>query len=254
MGRTSRANDTAVADGVVVSRARPPHVSLPDVDPSSDEHAAIAPATTTAPQTVHHDLMTLMLTILLSGRLGRAVGVPNVELVSVAAALPAGQSPRHGHGVPVRTKRWNDPVAVEDGYRLLICRYRPRGVLKEATADREGEPWDAWCNALAPSVELHAAAYGKTGEEPLPWPEYARRFLEEMKRQRFWIESFAARIRAGETITLLCSSACVDESRCHRTLVRQLLEEAAFPDRSQPPSGAGARSTEGRVIRRRATS
>ncbi len=144
--------------------------------------------------------------------------------------------------MPIRTKRWNDPAEPEDGYRLLICRYRPRGVAKEA------EPWDAWCNALAPSVELHAAAYGKEGTEPIPWPEYERRFAEEMKRQRYWIESFAGRVKGGQTITLLCSSACVDPERCHRTLVKKLLEDAAFPPPPAPVLEQG-----GVIRRRRAT-
>jgi uncharacterized protein YeaO (DUF488 family) len=143
--------------------------------------------------------------------------------------------------MPIRTKRWNDPVEAEDGYRLLVCRYRPRGVA------REGEPWDAWCKALSPSVELHAAAYGKTGAAPIDWEEYEHRFLAEMKRQRYWIDSFASRIRAGETLTLLCSSACVDPKRCHRTVVKRLIEEAAFPQ----PAAAKEASAD-RVVRRRA--
>jgi uncharacterized protein YeaO (DUF488 family) len=127
--------------------------------------------------------------------------------------------------VPVRTKRWNDPVEPEDGYRLLVCRYRPRGVKKEE------EPWDAWCNALAPSVELHADVYGKHGE-PIPWEAYVPRYFAEMSRQRYWIEGFAKRIRDGETITLLCSSACVDPDRCHRTLLAELLLRAAKPEKA----------------------
>lgn len=146
--------------------------------------------------------------------------------------------------MPIHTKRWNDSIAAEDGYRLLICRYRPRGI------PRDGEPWDAWCNALAPSVELHADAYGKSGAEPLPWTDYSRRFLEEMARQRYWIDSFAARVRRGETITLLCSSACIDPARCHRTLVAALLEEAAFPT---APAADSAGPSVQRVIRRRPT-
>jgi uncharacterized protein YeaO (DUF488 family) len=109
----------------------------------------------------------------------------------------------------VRTKRWNDPVSADDGFRLLICRYRPRGVPKL------GEPWDAWCNALAPSKELHAARYGKTGA------------AIDFAARRYWIESFAERVRAGETLTLLCSSACEDAAACHRTLVQGLIEAAA---------------------------
>lgn len=127
--------------------------------------------------------------------------------------------------MPVRTKRWNDPPSAEDGYRLLICRYRPRGVKKSE------EPWDAWCPALGPSKELHALVYSKTGEPPLPFPEYAQRFRAEMSARGYWLDSFAKRVRDGDTITLLCSSACEDESRCHRNIVRELLEERAFPDR-----------------------
>jgi uncharacterized protein YeaO (DUF488 family) len=125
--------------------------------------------------------------------------------------------------VPIRTKRWNDPPEPEDGYRLLVCRYRPRGVKKD------DEPWDAWCSALAPSVELHADAYGKSGEA-IAWDAYTVRYREEMARQRFWIDGFAKRVRSGETITLLCSSACVDPARCHRTLLAAMIEKAAFPE------------------------
>lgn len=121
----------------------------------------------------------------------------------------------------VRTKRWNDAPEAEDGYRLLICRYRPRGV------PREGEPWDTWCHELAPSKELHAAAYGKNGALPIPWDEYERRFLAEMTTRRWWIQGFADSVRRGEPLTLLCSSACVDANRCHRTLVKRLLLDAA---------------------------
>lgn len=102
---------------------------------------------------------------------------------------------------------------------MLICRYRPRGV---PTSE---QPWDAWSTALAPSKALHAAAYGKDGDA-LPFVEYEKRFRAEMERSRFWIEGFAERVAQGETLTLLCSSACTDEARCHRTIVKQLIEQA----------------------------
>jgi uncharacterized protein YeaO (DUF488 family) len=118
----------------------------------------------------------------------------------------------------IRTKRWNDPVEKDDGVRLLICRYRPRGVRKS------DENWDAWCPDLGPSRELHADFYGKHGP-PLTWPEYKRRYLGEMKKQTERIEELARRVAAGETITLLCSSACHDPQHCHRTLLRGLIEK-----------------------------
>ena len=37
-----------------------------------------------------------------------------------------------------------------------------------------------------------------------------------------WLAQSVAR---GEPLTLLCSSLCSDESRCHRTVLRELLLE-----------------------------
>jgi uncharacterized protein YeaO (DUF488 family) len=103
---------------------------------------------------------------------------------------------------------------------LLICRFRPRAVRK---AD---ETWDAWDKELGPSVELLAAYQGKRGP-PIPWSEYRRRYLREMAAQTERIGALARRVAAGETITLLCASACVDPRRCHRTLLKERIEAAA---------------------------
>lgn len=120
--------------------------------------------------------------------------------------------------MPLKTKRWNDPIEADDGFRLLICRYRPRGVRKE------DENWHAWKPALGPSKALHAAVYAKD-TSPIPWPLYRRRYLDEMSRQKPLIRELAKRVENGETITLLCSSACTRESRCHRSLLRELIEK-----------------------------
>jgi uncharacterized protein YeaO (DUF488 family) len=128
--------------------------------------------------------------------------------------------------MPIETRRWNDPVGAGDGFRVLVCRYRPRGVTKE----EEATLWSAWMPDLGPSRELHAAYWGKSGA-PLPWPEYRRRYLEEMMqptgRGGAMLAALAARVAAGETVTLLCSSACADPERCHRTLLADLVEKAA---------------------------
>ena len=118
---------------------------------------------------------------------------------------------------PIRTRRWNDPAEPDDGVRLLVTRYRPRGVSKSA------ETWDDWQPALAPSIALHAAAYGK-GVLMIPWATYRVRYLTEMLKQKDQIAALAHRVQNGEVITLLCSSACDRESRCHRSLLRELVE------------------------------
>ena len=40
---------------------------------------------------------------------------------------------------------------------------------------------------------------------------------------------------------MLCSSACVDPARCHRTIIKALLEEAAFPCSRAVPEPPRAR-------------
>jgi uncharacterized protein YeaO (DUF488 family) len=118
----------------------------------------------------------------------------------------------------VKTKRWNDPLERDDGRRVLICRYRPRGVRKQ------DETWDEWLPQLGPSRELHAAFYGKNGL-PIGWAEYRRRYLAEMGHEGGRIDALANRVARGETMTLLCSSACTDPKRCHRTLLKRLVEK-----------------------------
>jgi uncharacterized protein YeaO (DUF488 family) len=60
---------------------------------------------------------------------------------------------------------------------------------------------------------------------PLPWSSYVARYLDEMRgsAQVWRIRALAQRVAAGETVTLLCSSACTDPARCHRTLLARLI-------------------------------
>jgi uncharacterized protein YeaO (DUF488 family) len=116
----------------------------------------------------------------------------------------------------IRTRRWNDPRESGDGTRILICRYRPRG-LKKAN-----ETWDEWVPHLGPSRELLADYH----DEKVTWAQYRARYLKEMAgtRAEFFIRAIRQRASAGEKITLLCSSACTDETHCHRSLLKELIE------------------------------
>jgi uncharacterized protein YeaO (DUF488 family) len=124
--------------------------------------------------------------------------------------------------MPLATKRWNDPAARDDGFRLLVCRIRPRGVAKAK------ETWEAWWPDLGPSRALLDAFHGKHAP-PISWEAYAARYLDEMRgAQQLWrIRDLARRLAAGEALTLLCSSACHDPAHCHRTLLARLIEKAA---------------------------
>jgi uncharacterized protein YeaO (DUF488 family) len=127
----------------------------------------------------------------------------------------------------IHTRRWEDPAAPgepESSLRVLVCRYRPRALKKEF------ETWDVWYPELGPSIALHAAAYGRGGLK-ISWEIYRRRYLREMKgpEASARMKELAARIARGESITLLCSSACERESRCHRSLLAELIV-AALPE------------------------
>jgi uncharacterized protein YeaO (DUF488 family) len=109
----------------------------------------------------------------------------------------------------IRTKRIYDPPSPEDGHRLLIMRLWPRGVKKGAV--------DGWEKDLGPSRELLTSfRAGNIG-----WGELAARYREEVSAR----QDLLARYRdlgRRQTLTLLCS--CQDEARCHRSLLREILE------------------------------
>ena len=138
--------------------------------------------------------------------------------------------------MPLKTKRWNDPAEPDDGFRLLVTRYRPRGVAKS------DETWDQWMPQLGPGKDLHAAVYTDRGS-PIPWSHYRRRYVEAQRKNTQVIADLARRVRNGETITLLCSSACVRESRCHRSILRELIENAVTAEQGADLSVAS--QTEG---------
>jgi uncharacterized protein YeaO (DUF488 family) len=117
----------------------------------------------------------------------------------------------------IKTKRWNQPRKKSDGMRILVCRFRPRALKKE------DETWDLWWKDLGPSAELHAAIYGKEAP-PIAWADFRARYIEEMKEQEETIAMLAEKVAEGKTITLLCSSSCMKEDRCHRSILKELIE------------------------------
>ncbi len=119
--------------------------------------------------------------------------------------------------MPIKTKRWDDPIESDDGTRILVARYRPRALRKEL------ETWSEWWADLGPSAALHAAFYGKSGP-PMAWSVYRGAYLGEMLAAKDRISTLAQRVIAGEQLTLLCSTQCVRESRCHRSLLRDLID------------------------------
>lgn len=115
----------------------------------------------------------------------------------------------------IRTKRVYDPPDPSDGLRLLVMRYWPRGISKSRA--------DEWDRRLAPSPNLLKAF--RSGA--LTWEEYVTRYWDEVDPQGEAVRALVQRART-QTVTLLCS--CEDESRCHRGLLRDVVQRALKED------------------------
>ena len=97
----------------------------------------------------------------------------------------------------------------------------PRGVPKEEFATRDY--YDAWLPELAPSQELVTQALAaRTDRE---WAAFVRAYRKEMARPqaRHLLDVLAAWSRQG---ALAVGCYCEDESRCHRSVLRELLADA----------------------------
>lgn len=122
----------------------------------------------------------------------------------------------------IRLVRLGAPRHPDEGLRLGTVRRPPRGVKKKDYASRDF--YDLWLPELAPSPKL----FSWIKSRPLTdanWRSYTRRYLAEMKRSeaRHLIQLLAA-LSAHTNFSVGCY--CEDESRCHRSLLRELLVEA----------------------------
>jgi uncharacterized protein YeaO (DUF488 family) len=95
----------------------------------------------------------------------------------------------------VRLKRAYEPASAEDGYRVLVDRLWPRGVSKEQAK------LDEWDQELAPSSQLREWF----GHEPDRFPEFRRRYIDELRANRARLRELRRRARTG-TLTLVYSA------------------------------------------------
>lgn len=114
----------------------------------------------------------------------------------------------------IKLKRIYDPPADNDGYRILVTRYWPRGVRKEAV--------DEYRSAIAPSREL----IKEYQRGDLSWTTFGRRYKRELSSPQGQRElRELAQIARSRVMTLLCF--CEIETDCHRTLLREAIIESA---------------------------
>lgn len=119
----------------------------------------------------------------------------------------------------IRVVRLGTPRGPREGVRIGTVRRPPRGVRKQDYARRDH--FDVWLPELAPSPQLVSWALSEPWTAKR-WAAFRRRYLAEMRQpaaQR--LIALLAALSAETDFSVGCY--CEDESRCHRSLLRQLL-------------------------------
>lgn len=121
----------------------------------------------------------------------------------------------------VRIVRLGTPRAKNEGLRIGTVRRPPRGVPKAEFAQRNW--YDVWFPNLAPSVDTMKLA--QAANTPAQWNAFARKYKAEMATAE---NSHAIALLAAlsHRTDFAVGCYCGDESRCHRSLLRELLLDA----------------------------
>jgi uncharacterized protein YeaO (DUF488 family) len=121
----------------------------------------------------------------------------------------------------VRVVRLGSDRAQGEGLRIGTVRRPPRGVPKARYA---AENWyDVWLPNLAPSQELVTEAQGAGTDAE--WRAFVRKYRTEMGRpEAKHLLALLAALSRETSFSVGCY--CEDEARCHRSVLRELLEEA----------------------------
>jgi uncharacterized protein YeaO (DUF488 family) len=138
--------------------------------------------------------------------------------------MAAAHGSRARAALELRTKSVHSLALPEDGLRILIARFRGRGLPSSA--------YDVWMANLGPSEQLLRAYLGGK----VSWAEYTKRYLAELFEtggvdarnvtiknhgQKFTLR-LLRELALHEPVTLLCHCA-EDEMRCHRHVLERLL-------------------------------
>jgi len=120
----------------------------------------------------------------------------------------------------VRVVRLGAPRTAGEGLRIGTVRRPPRGVPK---GDYASQDWyDVWLPNLSPSPTT--LALGRAAATEREWARFLKRFRSEMDAadNRRMLDVLAA---LSHQTDFSVGCYCADESRCHRSVLRAMLEE-----------------------------
>lgn len=107
-----------------------------------------------------------------------------------------------------------------EGLRLGTVRRPPRGVPKSQFASQNW--YDVWFPNLAPSVET--MKLGLSATTPAQWSAFSRKYRAEMSNPSAK-HDLALLAALSHTTNFSVGCYCEDESRCHRSLLGELLRD-----------------------------
>ena len=107
----------------------------------------------------------------------------------------------------------------DEGLRIGTVRRPPRGVPKSEFARQNW--YDVWFPNLAPSVET--MKLGLAAETPAQWSAFARKYKAEMAAPAA-AHDLALLAALSHATNFSVGCYCEDETRCHRSLLRDLLK------------------------------
>ncbi|WP_413460595.1 DUF488 domain-containing protein [Herbaspirillum huttiense] len=112
------------------------------------------------------------------------------------------------------------PRAPDEGLRIGSVRRPPRGIPKAEFGKRNY--YDIWLPILSPSPEL--LAKGKLADSDSDWNKFASAFRRELVGgEADKILDLLVALSSATNFAIGCY--CNDENRCHRSILRQLLNE-----------------------------
>lgn len=118
----------------------------------------------------------------------------------------------------VRIVRLGTPRVPNEGLRIGTVRRPPRGVPKERFASDDW--YDLWFPNLAPTLETMKLGMGAQSDRA--WTAFTKKFRSEMADSNVsrTIDLLAA---LSHTANFSVGCYCEIETRCHRSILRELL-------------------------------
>lgn len=107
-----------------------------------------------------------------------------------------------------------------EGLRIGTVRRPPRGVKKSEYASQNW--YDVWLPNVAPTAEL--MKQGQTAESDKEWSRFVKKYRSEISSpDKSRILDLLAAMSHTSNFSVGCY--CENESRCHRSILRELLAE-----------------------------